>query len=222
MSKLREAAQAALEHWDKVSGIFRMTTETNRLRAALAAPENRPCTCHPDDNPPQPCAQRYALTECKALAQPEAAQPGAWAVMCDGDIVKTCLTETAANLIADNLREQNRGRDFDWQTTPLYAHPPRNEWLPASGIPTEAAAHALGQTGSPAIDGERLAFEAWVRGHGWALGAMWDGTSYRGTAEHGAYVCPVAMNTRRMWAAWRDRAALSRSRDVQPPTEGKP
>ena len=39
MSTLREAAQAALEHWDKVSGIFRMTTETNRLRAALAQPE---------------------------------------------------------------------------------------------------------------------------------------------------------------------------------------
>lgn len=39
MSELREAAQAALEHWDKVSGIFRMTTETNRLRAALAQPE---------------------------------------------------------------------------------------------------------------------------------------------------------------------------------------
>lgn len=42
MSKLREAAQAALEHWDKVSGIFRMTTETNRLRAALAQPEAHP------------------------------------------------------------------------------------------------------------------------------------------------------------------------------------
>ena len=39
MNELRETAQAALEHWDKVSGIFRMTTETNRLRAALAQPE---------------------------------------------------------------------------------------------------------------------------------------------------------------------------------------
>lgn len=29
-------------------------------------PSERPCTCHPDDNPPQPCAKRYALTECKA------------------------------------------------------------------------------------------------------------------------------------------------------------
>jgi len=25
----------------------------------------RPCTCHPDDNPPKPCAEKYALSECK-------------------------------------------------------------------------------------------------------------------------------------------------------------
>jgi hypothetical protein len=34
--------------------------------AAPAEPAERPCTCHPDDNPPQPCAKRYALAECKA------------------------------------------------------------------------------------------------------------------------------------------------------------
>lgn len=33
----------------------------------------RPCTCHPDDNPPAPCAQQYALNECRA-AQPERQQ----------------------------------------------------------------------------------------------------------------------------------------------------
>lgn len=31
-----------------------------RQRMAAA----RPCTCHPADNPPNPCAQRYALSEC--------------------------------------------------------------------------------------------------------------------------------------------------------------
>ena len=30
------------------------------------APE-RACTCHPDDNPPQPCAKQYALQECRVL-----------------------------------------------------------------------------------------------------------------------------------------------------------
>ncbi len=27
---------------------------------------NRSCTCHPDDNPPVPCPQKFALSECKA------------------------------------------------------------------------------------------------------------------------------------------------------------
>lgn len=26
---------------------------------------DRPCTCHPDDNPPVPCPQKFALSECK-------------------------------------------------------------------------------------------------------------------------------------------------------------
>ena len=25
----------------------------------------RPCTCHPDDNPPVPCPRKYALSECR-------------------------------------------------------------------------------------------------------------------------------------------------------------
>ena len=24
----------------------------------------KPCTCHPADNPPKPCAQKYAFSEC--------------------------------------------------------------------------------------------------------------------------------------------------------------
>lgn len=27
--------------------------------------KSRPCTCHPDDKPPVPCAHRYALSECR-------------------------------------------------------------------------------------------------------------------------------------------------------------
>lgn len=26
----------------------------------------RPCTCHPDDNPPVPCARKYAINECRS------------------------------------------------------------------------------------------------------------------------------------------------------------
>lgn len=30
--------------------------------------EVRSCTCHPDDNPPRPCPQKYALTHCRAAS----------------------------------------------------------------------------------------------------------------------------------------------------------
>ena len=36
------------------------------LQASAPAGEPRPCTCHPNDNPPVPCPQKYALSECKA------------------------------------------------------------------------------------------------------------------------------------------------------------
>lgn len=55
------------------------------IAAAPAAPQaepkreplsdSRPCTCHPDDNPPVPCAQKYALNECRAVhGEPTEAQ----------------------------------------------------------------------------------------------------------------------------------------------------
>lgn len=32
----------------------------------LSNTTERPCTCHPDDNPPVPCAKKYALSDCQA------------------------------------------------------------------------------------------------------------------------------------------------------------
>lgn len=78
------------------------------------------------------------------------------------------------------------------------------------GAPTEDDAYYLGATGGPVLDGERLAFEAWMRGHCWALCATWDGKAYRSDAEQGGRIDPHAMRTRQLWAAWRDRAALAR------------
>lgn len=75
--------------------------------------------------------------------------------------------------------------------------------------PSLAAAEAMGARGGPASEPERLAFEAWMRGHNWALSATWDGNTYRGCAEHGEMLCPHAIRTRMLWAAWRDRAALA-------------
>lgn len=45
-----------------------------RIKKAVAALRSvpseiaRPCTCHPDDNPPVPCPKKYALTECREAA----------------------------------------------------------------------------------------------------------------------------------------------------------
>lgn len=74
--------------------------------------------------------------------------------------------------------------------------------------PSIEAAYEMGAKGGPVVEAERLAFEAWMRGHCWALCATWDGKTYRSDSEQGGHVCQSAMNTRRMWAAWRDRAAL--------------
>jgi hypothetical protein len=32
---------------------------------AAAEPKTWPCTCHPDDHPPVPCPQKFALTDCR-------------------------------------------------------------------------------------------------------------------------------------------------------------
>jgi hypothetical protein len=51
--------------------------------AQIPAPfEERLCTCHPDDKPPVPCAERYAFSECKATSseQPQDLKGWAWAV----------------------------------------------------------------------------------------------------------------------------------------------
>lgn len=43
----------------------------------------RPCTCHPDDNPPVLCARQYALNECRAASEPTEAQIEAWQLLAD-------------------------------------------------------------------------------------------------------------------------------------------
>lgn len=75
--------------------------------------------------------------------------------------------------------------------------------------PSIEAAEAMGAKGGPAVEAERIAFEAWMHGHCWALCATWDGKSYRSDAEQGGDLDPRAIATRRLWAAWRDRAALA-------------
>ena len=71
------------------------------------------------------------------------------------------------------------------------------------------AAFVMGQTGAPSSETERLAFESWMRGHSWLVEGVWDGTTYddRGPSRVSS-VDVGAMQTRMLWAAWRDRAAM--------------
>jgi hypothetical protein len=83
-----------------------------------------------------------------------------------------------------------------------------------------AEALRLGREGAPPTEAERLLFEEWMRGHCWALCATWNGTQYVHEAEAGGDLYPPAMNTRQLFAAWRDRAALASYEAAQ--AEAKP
>lgn len=54
---------------------FLKTRQREHVNGFIAACEavdaHRPCTCHPDDNPPSPCPRKYALSECRAAALKE-------------------------------------------------------------------------------------------------------------------------------------------------------
>lgn len=82
-------------------------------------------------------------------------------------------------------------------------------------VPSIEAAYAIGAKGGSVVDAERLAFESWMAGHCWALGAAWDGTGYRCESEQAGQFSPAAGMTRQLWAAWRDRAALAATASVQ-------
>ncbi|SEJ56833.1 hypothetical protein SAMN05216201_11120 [Pseudomonas linyingensis] len=92
-----------------------------------------------------------------------------------------------------------------------------NDLLPGRDTPapaaqeaiTEHAAHQMGATGAEPTEAERLLFEAWMRGHCWAVVGEWDGRTYTAVSERGGLVDLAAMRTRQLWAAWRDRAALA-------------
>ena len=88
--------------------------------------------------------------------------------------------------------------------------------------PSVDDARAMGQQGGPADEAERIAFEAWMIGHNWMPPSVqWTGSiygsAYRSAAEDGLFIDPEAVRTRMLWAAWRDRAALSKLQSVKIP-----
>lgn len=102
-----------------------------------------------------------------------------------------------------------------WQTLPdmirfaraILALRPQSE----SAAPTVEAAREMGAKGGPVVEAERLAFEAWMAGHCWAVSPTWNGKTYDDSEEDKKrkLLDPLARTTRMLWAAWRDRAALS-------------
>lgn len=75
---------------------------------------------------------------------------------------------------------------------------------------TIEAAEKMGAKGSEPTEAEHQLFEAWMKGHCWKVCGKWDGKTYVGTDEYDGFH-PYVMHTRGLWAAWRDRAALSKS-----------
>ena len=70
-------------------------------------------------------------------------------------------------------------------------------------------ADIIGKNGAEPTESDRITFEAWMRGHCWAVEGEWTGKTYKHAREEsGDYVHAGAMNTRRLFAAWRDRRAL--------------
>lgn len=92
--------------------------------------------------------------------------------------------------------------------------PIRRKLYPTDEASFLEAAYTMGARGGPVVELERLGFEAWMRGHCWALGATWNGNSYIGPNEDNHNFCPRAMVTRQIWASWRDRGALATARAI--------
>jgi len=42
-----------------------IATKQSTDATAASVLSGRPCTCHPDDSPPSPCPQKYALSHCR-------------------------------------------------------------------------------------------------------------------------------------------------------------
>ena len=81
--------------------------------------------------------------------------------------------------------------------------------------PSVEAARKMGETGGPAVEADRLAFEAWMSGRCLELRGKWDGRGYVNDSEKNGFFSTSAFHTRQLWAAWRDRAALANERVEQ-------
>lgn len=64
-----EMLTAAIAHARQQGKNTTLFSESLAEIRALRNKLNRSCTCHPDDNPPVPCAGNYAMSECRNANQ---------------------------------------------------------------------------------------------------------------------------------------------------------
>lgn len=80
----------------------------------VANPDPRKCTCHPGDDPPRPCTQKYALHECRVAALADAM----WQLLDDmgakGQSV-CLLAKVQARVAFEPFRDKSDHFD-DWMT----------------------------------------------------------------------------------------------------------
>jgi hypothetical protein len=109
---------------------------------------NRGCSCHQDDGPPTPCAQRYALADCLEAARSQDGAPG------------PDLPSAALLLVCERCgRSMEYGRDIDsdipaWVATLSQSHCDADDcdtgdrvietWLDRSGVARDPAGEASG------------------------------------------------------------------------------
>lgn len=69
-SEIAEDGPEGNEPLGEVIRTLSKTTDALEALSALRSPPEpeRPCTCHPDDNPPVPCARQYAMKDCRLAA----------------------------------------------------------------------------------------------------------------------------------------------------------
>ena len=101
----------------------------------------RACTCHPDDNPPVPCPQKFALSECRAAAErrKEKPQPSA-TPRTDAAIGKHAdFEDTVSSALARQLERELAAREreactFEKRTTCSFAASASGDMVPRSEL----------------------------------------------------------------------------------------
>jgi hypothetical protein len=112
-----------------------------KTEVEATAARERSCTCHPDDKPPNPCMQKYALTECR-IAELEAEAER--------------LTRERDEALAKVLLWRDCFEEITAKAAPYGSGPPEDPSRIVSYlIPAGPLHRAAGKTGCQAFDAAR-------------------------------------------------------------------